>query len=62
MEIPTLPNEIIMLIIKQAEEEYGGSHWRNHKKKFRASTLRMGGKVKKWINVGSALNPRFIKA
>jgi len=29
-----LPNDIIIEIIREAEDGYGGSHWRNHIKKF----------------------------
>ena len=41
METPTLPNAIIMDIIRIAEEEYGGSHWRAHKGKYNRGVLQL---------------------
>ena len=41
METPALPNGIIMDIIRIAEGEYGGSHWRAHKKEYNRSVLHL---------------------
>ena len=49
-----LPNYIIMKIIREAEEGYGGSHWRNHKKKFDKMNARgrysisLNGEIQRW--------------
>ncbi len=34
MDKPQLPNDIIMRIISEAESGYGGSHWRQHQRKY----------------------------
>jgi hypothetical protein len=41
METPRLPNAIIMDIIRIAEEEYGSSHWRAHKKEYNRGVLHL---------------------
>ena len=39
---PQLPNDIIMRIIREAEIGYGGSHWRQHRPKYRQVLLDIG--------------------
>lgn len=59
VEVPSLPNEIIIRIIREAEEGYGGSHWRKHRDKFNKCVIVKGRTINR-LQRDWGLNPDVI--